>query len=127
MKPIHPDIYPVIMIDCIILHLPIVNQRRNSVESHRCLNYTLEIEEGVNAGDKVYGCIPLDNTSGKYAPIVQFFRQIGWFRDLDNFDETELNGLRAKAETGILFDKRLGLHSYVIRFHPLTRQTVTPC
>lgn len=68
------------------------------------------------------GCVPMDNTQGVYAHIVQFFRQIGWFRTPEDFKAKELQGLQVQVDTGILFDKKLGMRPYVIRFHQLAAE-----
>lgn len=121
MKPFSPNRYEAIFVETDITHLAVVNHRAASATRHRCLNYTLHIKTNKGEPHILYGCVPMDSTHGKYAPIVQFLRQIGWFRLPEDFDEKELKGQRILVDTGITFDKKLGLRPYVIRFYPLPK------
>lgn len=119
MKPLNPNQYEAVFAECDILHLPVFNQRSGLVKEHRCLNYTLRITSaGSDTPIILVGGIPLDITQGRYAPIIQFFRQIGWFRDPEAFDAEELLNHRVRVDTNILFDKKLGFVPHVIRFYP---------
>ena len=119
MKLLNPDRYEADILECDIHHEAIINHRGNAVESHRCLNYTLRVfAPGENNPRLLQGGIPLDNTRGNYAPIIRFFKQIGCFRDPDDFDEKEFEGHRVFVDTGVIFDRKLGLRPYVLRFHP---------
>lgn len=120
MKLLNPDRYEVEILECDIQHKSLCNLRNNSVEKHRCLNYTVRV---VIAGDHPYfihGGIPMDRTQGPYAHIIRFFNQIGCFCDPDDFDEKEIEGRRVLADTGITYDRKLGLRPYIIRFYPLS-------
>ncbi|VGO13874.1 hypothetical protein PDESU_02431 [Pontiella desulfatans] len=120
MKILTPNRYRAQFIQSDVVHLPTFNQRSGVLRKHRCLNFTLRVERKTNGfKTELFGAIPMDNISGPQAPIKQFLRQIGWFRDLDNFDGKELEGLEVTVDTGIIYDNKLGLRPYVIRFYPL--------
>ena len=121
MKPFDPNRYEAIFTDCEILHLPIVNHRAGSASRHRCLNYTLQLTAPNGARHQLSGGIPMDNIQGPYAHITQFLRQIGWFRDTESLDAKELLGHRVFVDTGITFDKKLGIRPYATRFHPVSQ------
>jgi len=119
MKMLTPNRYEADILECDIHHEAIINQRKNAVERHRCLNYTVRVfAPGEKEGRLLQGGIPLDKTRGNYAPIIRFFKQIGCFRDPDDFDEKEFEGRRVFVDTGVIFDKKLGLRPYVLRFYP---------
>jgi hypothetical protein len=118
MTLFNPDRYSAVFDESEIVHLPVFNSRGGSVSRHRCLNYTLRVTAPDGSSYLLSGGIAMDRVNGKHAPIVQFLRQIGWFRSPENFDAKELKGHEVLIDSGVLFDKRLGLRSYVVRFYP---------
>lgn len=87
-------------------------------QNYRALNFDLEVfDEDRNLIGTMPSGISATDTSTHNSPLVRFFRSIGMFRDPEEFNPSELNGLEVRIAINNVFDGH-GLHSVVDRFYP---------
>jgi len=88
-------------------------------QNHRALNYELEVFDGES---NLLGILPggvlAINTTSRNSPLIRFFREIGIFREPDEFSPGELDGMDVIIEVNNVCDNQHGLRSVVSRFHP---------
>ncbi len=87
-------------------------------QNHRALNYELEV---FDAKGNLLGILPggvlAVNTTSRNSPLIRFFREIGVFREPDEFRPRELEGMNVVIEVNNVCDNLHGLRSVVSRFH----------
>lgn len=90
-------------------------------QNHRALNYDLEVFDAEN---NLIGILPggvqAVSTSSRNSPLIRFFREIGIFREPEEFNPKELENMDVIIEVNNVCDNQQGLRSVVSKFHRAT-------
>lgn len=82
-------------------------------QNYRALNFNLEVfDEDGNLIGTLPGGVTATDTSTHNSPLVRFFRSLGIFRDPEEFNPCELDGMKVLISVNNVFDGH-GLHSVV--------------
>ena len=87
-------------------------------QNHRALNYELEVyDEENNILGILSGGFLAVNTTSRNSPLIRFFREIGIFREPEEFNPKELEEMDVIIEVNNVCDNQHGLRSVVSKFH----------
>lgn len=88
-------------------------------QNYRALNYELEVfdEAGEPLGT-IPGGFPVTQSVTCNSPLIRFFRSIGIFRNPDDFNPKELEGMEVRITVNNICENPIGLRSVVDQFFP---------